>query len=298
LNLTSNFILLGYPIGWALMCDVLLRIPLSLFVKVHNVNLEVPGLQELLDHPVKKHFLVKDLPTPIRNMLFIKRKYMFSIHEIVTRLCYIGLVQFGPQILKEKDQVFVYLNRRTELLDTTSSAAGYHRIEDKPYPITRFIFSSLAVVENYWYEMWNTCINTCLGGRSVVEGKDILLEDLSRKIEMIQALKVKQPEEAEKYDSGFVPGDRKGAAGIDSAFFPHLKRNWNWVNSGQKNMDKKESRSNNPIKITKLSSKLPNVQIRKSIQVIIYISMNITKVMKHYVCNLKIPPYLSVEIEN
>lgn len=225
----------GYPKGWALIRDVLLRMPLSIFVKVHNVNFEVPGLQEYLDHPVKQHFLMRDIPSPIRNLLFLRRKYMFSVHELVTRLCFVGLVQFGPQMLKEKDQVFIYLNRKTELLDTTSSSAGYHKIEDKPYPVTKFHFATMADVEKYWYEMWNTCINTDLGGRNVVEGKDILLEDLPRKPEMIEAVKVKTIAQAEKDDVGFVPGDRKGAAGIDSAFFSHLKRNWNWVNAVQQN---------------------------------------------------------------
>lgn len=223
------------------MRDILLRIPLSIFVKVNNINYEVPGLQEFLNHPVKQHLPVKNLPPSIRNKLYYKRKYMFNIHEIVMKLCYLGLAQFGEQLLKEKDQVFIYLNKNTELLDTTSSAAGYHKIEDKPYPVTKYTFSSMGIVENYWYDVWNTCINTCLGGRSVVEGKDILLEDLSKKIEMIQALKVKQPEEAVKCDTGFVPGDRKGAAGIDSAFFPHLKRNWNWISADQKSIIKKEN---------------------------------------------------------
>ena len=248
--------LLGYPTGWALMCDVLLRLPLSLFVKVHNVTMEVPGLQELLDHPIRRHWLVKDLQPSVRNMLFLRRKYMFSVHDIVTRLCYLGLVQFGPQLLKEKDQVFVYLNRRTELLDTTSSAAGYHRVEDKPYPASAFYFDSEAVVEKYWYEMWNTCINTCLGGRSVVEGNDILIEDLARKPEMIQAQQVRTPTDAEQNDTGFVPGDRKGAAGIDSAFFGHLKRNWDWITSANKCAENKTT-----------LPKLPNAQPRKPPQV-------------------------------
>ncbi|CAB0041962.1 unnamed protein product [Trichogramma brassicae] len=233
----------GYPKGWCLMSDVHLRMPLSMFVKLHNVNSDADGLKELLDHPIKRHMLVKDVPTSLRDILYFKRRYIFSIHELASRLCFIGLLQFGPQMLKEKDQVFVYLNQHSELLDTTSSAAGYHRVEDKPYPVTKFKFSSMTVVESYWYEMWNTCINTCLGGRSVVEGKDIILEDLSRKPEMLSSLKSRAPGEAEKHDIGFVPGDRKGAAGVDSAFFSHLKRNWNWIQTSPKEYNDSKSPS-------------------------------------------------------
>lgn len=31
-------------------------------------------------------------------------------------------------------------------------------------------------------------------------------------------------------DDGLIPGDGKGAGGLDSEFFGHLKRNWFWTN--------------------------------------------------------------------
>lgn len=83
-------------------------------------------------------------------------------------------------------------------------------------------------VEKYWYDMWTICVNTLLGGRVVVHGKDILLEDLNKKIAMMEAVTARTPKETVERDTGAIPGDRKGAAGIDSAFFAHLKRNWNW----------------------------------------------------------------------
>ncbi|XP_076662843.1 general transcription factor 3C polypeptide 1 isoform X1 [Andrena cerasifolii] len=218
----------GWPKGWMLMCDVLLRLPLSVFLKIHFVSFAIPDLDKYVNHPIRKHYLVRDLPIDARNSLLFARKYIFNIHETVTRLCYIGLVQFGPQRLKEKDQVFVYVNRRAELMDTTSSAPGYHIIEDKPYPLIKYNFNSTQAVEKYWYDMWNTCINTPLGGRLVVQGKEIVLEDLAKKSAMMEVVVARSPEEAVKLDTGHLPGDRKGAAGIDSACFPHLKRNWNW----------------------------------------------------------------------
>ncbi|XP_066593076.1 general transcription factor 3C polypeptide 1 [Prorops nasuta] len=239
----------GWPEGWTLMCDVLLRIPLSIFVKIHNVSFIINDLDKYLNHPIQKHYLVKDLPPNIRNTLLYARKYIFGIHDTVKRLCYIGLIQFGPQRLKEKDQVFVYVNRKTELMDTTSSAPSYHKIEDKVYPITRYTFNQTQVVEKYWYDMWNICINTTLGGRQTVVGKDILLEDLNRKVAMIEATIARTAEEAVLKDTGEVPGDKRGAAGIDSAFFAHLKRNWNWSSAINLNNSKKfDSRSvKNPI---------------------------------------------------
>ncbi|XP_072745802.1 general transcription factor 3C polypeptide 1 [Anoplolepis gracilipes] len=218
----------GWPEGWALMCDVLLGLPLSIFVKVHNITFMIPELEHYLNHPIRKHYLVKNLPVTIRNTLLHARKYIFNIHDTVTRLCYIGLVQFGPQRLKDKDQVFIYLNRYTELMDTVSSAPSYHKIEDKVYPVIKYSFERMQIVEKYWYDMWTICVNTPLGGRLAVHGKDILLEDLSKKTAMIEAIVARTPSQTVEMDTGAIPGDRKGAAGIDSAFFAHLKRNWNW----------------------------------------------------------------------
>ncbi|KAK0180773.1 hypothetical protein PV327_003123 [Microctonus hyperodae] len=220
----------GWPEGWALFCDVLLRIPLSMYLKVYNVPFVIPDLNYYIKHPIRQHYLVKDLPTPLRNALLMKRRYIYSIHDIITRLCFIGLIQFGPQKLKEKDQVFIYLNRKSELMDTTSSTAGYHKIQEKTYPVTKYFFDKMQTVEKYWYDMWYICINTRLGGRLAVQGTDIILEELTRKVEMIQTLKPRDVKEAAKFDLGIMPGDKQGAAGIDSAFFSHLKRNWNWGN--------------------------------------------------------------------
>lgn len=83
---------------------------------------------------------------PIRTILLYARKYIFNIHDTITRLGYIGLVQFGPQRLKDKDQVFIYINRRTELMDTVSSAESYHKIEEKEYPTTKYYFDCTQVL--------------------------------------------------------------------------------------------------------------------------------------------------------
>ena len=66
------------------------------------------------------------------NRLLNQRKYIFAVHEVTTRLAYIGVLQFGPQKLKEKDQVFLYLNRKSSIVDTTSSCPGYHQANIYP----------------------------------------------------------------------------------------------------------------------------------------------------------------------
>lgn len=52
-----------------------------------------------------------------------------------------------------------------------------------------------------------------------VTGKDIVLEFLQSKQVMIDAIQPRLPQDALKRDTGLVPGDKRGAAGLDSAFF-------------------------------------------------------------------------------
>lgn len=219
----------GWPKGWALMCDILLRLPLSIFVKVFNVSYVVPDMESYMSHPLRRHYLVKHLPENMRYCLISRRKYIFSVHEVMQRLCFIGLLRFGPQRFKEKDQVFVYLNRRTHLLDTTTSKPGYHQVSDNIiYEEHKYYFSDMVDVDKYWYDLWNICLHTNLGGRLCVAGKDIVLEVLHNKPAMLKSLEPVTPQDIELIDTGEVPGDKRGAGGLDSALFSHLKRNWNW----------------------------------------------------------------------
>jgi len=101
-----NFVnFLGWPKGWAIMCDLLLHLPLCLFVKVFNVSFIIPELEQYLMHPIRRHYLIRHLPSHLRNVLVIARRYIYGIHEVMQRLCFVGLIQFGPQRLKEKDKV-------------------------------------------------------------------------------------------------------------------------------------------------------------------------------------------------
>ncbi|XP_063986134.1 general transcription factor 3C polypeptide 1 [Diachasmimorpha longicaudata] len=252
---------IGWPHGWVLMCDILHRIPLSILVKFYNVPYRMADLDYYLEDPIRKHTLIKDLPTPLRNAILFNRKYIFSFHETITRLCFIGLVQFGPQKLKEKDQVFLYLNKRSELFDTTTSAPSYHKIDEQDYLRQRYYFDKMQVVEKYWYDMWNICINTQLGGRLAVQGTDIILEDLAKKSEMIETLQARSPDEAERRDLGELPGDKRGAAGIDSAFFAHLKRNWNWENFNHNCTSVIEPKKS-PVKTTKRNIHLSKIEAK------------------------------------
>lgn len=137
--------------GWIFIVDVLLRIPLTIFVQIVSVTCESRLLMEYLDHPIKRNLLVKNLPPDLRRYLLNRRRYVTYVMELCKRLCYVGLLQMGKQVMKEKDQVFVFLNRNASLIDTTISDPGYTTISpDKEYVSKEYAFKSLQDVIQYW----------------------------------------------------------------------------------------------------------------------------------------------------
>ncbi|KAJ8939733.1 hypothetical protein NQ314_011019 [Rhamnusium bicolor] len=184
----------GWIDGWALMCDIILRLPISVLCKIHNCPYELPELLEVLNHPIKRFYLVKDLSESIRNAVLFKRKYLFDINETMNRLAYCGLLQFGPQKYKEKDQIFIYLNRRASLLDTTTSEPAYHKISNKEYRQIAFFLNTQADVDSYWYNVYGLSLNTKLNAKQ--GGQLITLVDVSAKPELVRAITSKTPEQA------------------------------------------------------------------------------------------------------
>ena len=51
--------------GWCLLRDVFHRMPLSVFVKIVNVNYRAEELDDYLNHPIKQHFPLMDLPCQV-----------------------------------------------------------------------------------------------------------------------------------------------------------------------------------------------------------------------------------------
>ncbi|XP_040892530.1 general transcription factor 3C polypeptide 1 [Toxotes jaculatrix] len=222
--------------GWAMVGDLLLCLPLSIFIQVIQINYKVDGLEEYLNDPVKQHHLVRVLPPRMRRQLLYKRKYLFSFHENLQKLVYMGLLQFGPvEKFKEKDQVFVYLKRNATIVDTTNAEPHYWLVTespDKPFERRHYTFNTAEDVENYWFDLMCVCLNTPLGvirsKRSVPEEDSApsFVQERSVFVGLAYLLKGS----CEVCDDGSVPGDSKGAGGLDSEFFAHLKRNWLWTN--------------------------------------------------------------------
>ncbi|KAL0617008.1 General transcription factor 3C polypeptide 1 [Plecturocebus cupreus] len=248
-----------FGFGWALVSDILLCLPLSIFIQIVQVSYKVDNLEEFLNDPLKKHTLIRFLPRPIRQQLLYKRRYIFSVMENLQRLCYMGLLHFGPtEKFQDKDQVFVFLKKNAVIVDTTICDPHYNLARSsRPFERRLYVLNSMQDVENYWFDLQCVCLNTPLGvvrcprirkNSSTDQGSDeegslqkeqesaMDKHNLERKCAMLEYTTGSR----EVVDEGLIPGDGLGAAGLDSSFYGHLKRNWIWT-SYIINQAKKES---------------------------------------------------------
>ncbi|XP_072204819.1 general transcription factor 3C polypeptide 1 isoform X2 [Excalfactoria chinensis] len=233
-----------FGFGWALVSDVLLCLPLSLFIQIVQVSYKVDGLEDFLNDPIKKHTLIRFLPRSVRQQLLYRRRYIFTVVENLQRLCYMGLIQFGPtEKFQEKDQVFVYMKRNAVIVDTTICDPHYNLAQSsRPFERRLYVLNTMQDVENFWFDLQCVCLNTPLGvvrcnrpKRSNPQEEEAALameqqsaadkHNLERKCAMLEYTTGSR----EVVDNGTIPGDGLGAAGLDSSFYGHLKRNWIWT---------------------------------------------------------------------
>nr|XP_040041912.1 general transcription factor 3C polypeptide 1 isoform X1 [Gasterosteus aculeatus aculeatus] len=225
----------GFISGWAMVGDLLLCMPLSIFIQVIQVNYKVDGLEEYLSDPVKQHHLIRALPARMKRQLLYKRRYIFSFHVNLQKLVYMGLLLFGPvEKFTDKDQVFVYLRRHATIVDTTSADPHYWLVTEspeKPFERRRYTFNTSEDVENYWFDLMCVCLNTPLGiVRSKRSADNETAPSFLHERHVFAGLAYLLKGSREVSDDWSTPGDGKGAAGLDSEFFAHLKRNWLWTN--------------------------------------------------------------------
>uniref|UniRef100_A0AAY5EMI3 B-block binding subunit of TFIIIC domain-containing protein n=1 Tax=Electrophorus electricus TaxID=8005 RepID=A0AAY5EMI3_ELEEL len=220
-----------YGHGWALISDILISLPLSVYVQVIQINYKVDGLEDFLNDPVKQHYLVKFLPSSLKTQLLHRRKYFFSFCESLQKLCFMGLLHFGPtEKFMDKDQVFIFLKTRATIVDTTVCEPHYNlAIETRPFDRRRYTFSTPQDLENYWFDLLCVCLNTPLGNEPTYEDREGEEPDVAVGTVRHERLQYTLNGSRDVIDDGVTPGDRQGAGGLDSSFFSHLKRNWIWT---------------------------------------------------------------------
>ncbi|XP_028827799.1 general transcription factor 3C polypeptide 1 isoform X2 [Denticeps clupeoides] len=259
-----------YTSDWALTSDILIALPLSLFIQIVHISFKVEGLEEYLNDPVKKHYLIRYLPSNMKRQLLYKRKYVFSFSQCLERLCFMGLLQFGPmEKFQEKDQTFVYMRKHATIVDTTLCEPHYKMAyEMRPFERRRYAFNTAHDLDNFWFDLMCVCLNTPLGvvRQRLQTGEEQESEDAPDKEQQghhrYSRLHYTIKGSVEIIDDMGIPGDGLGAGGLDSDFYAHLKRNWIWnyqINGpqGSFSIETKSIRLRNLLSTHKLSKSVP-----------------------------------------
>lgn len=219
--------------GWCVMNDITYRLPIIILVQMSTRNIEIcktsPEMIELISHPIKRNYPLYFLPEHLQklfNTRILKNSCKIN-YEICKRLCLIGLLKFGPQRGKEIKNTFMFLNRNASLYDTTTSDPGYIAVSDKTYEKITFKFNSSHDVKDYWMKLQEISTSTPLNFRSISDGEnEVEHEPSTSKLSLQCYLQPVEFDKVEEVDDGDIPGDRKGAGGLDSSFMSHIVRNW------------------------------------------------------------------------
>lgn len=214
------------PAGWLYFMDVVSRMPLSLIMRMFRIERDsMDQLRSQLQHPVRQHYLMHQLQ--LENL--IPRLRLQQLYQNTLRLLNnMGLVQVSEaQLGRDGLQRWVYLNRRSCLLDTTTSSGhNYNRISaERQYEELHFEFETRQEITDYWAKLQHICIYTKLG---FLKHRD--RRKTEPRLPPLDFVRICTDfEEAVPFDDGTVPGDRQGAAGLSSKLYAHQFRHWSWV---------------------------------------------------------------------
>lgn len=212
------------PAGCLYLDDVLMCMPVSIFLAVVYVPYKVPGLMELLSHPIKRYILVRDLPAEMRYPLVVRRQYLYRITEVLKYLSTLGLITFvdRPVVSRlEKLNSLIYLHPKSSLINTINQTNHSNGpIENMSiYPKQNYQFTSLSNVNRYWFDLIEIALNT------------YRVKIFSRKQErshIVEVLKqANKPIPMENIEEFKTPlGKSNGPAGFDYDLYLFLRKSW------------------------------------------------------------------------
>ncbi|KAL4226792.1 General transcription factor 3C polypeptide 1 [Mactra antiquata] len=216
----------GYPKGWCLISDCLLIMPVYFFCQIVNVCYQIEGLQDILNHPVKRYYPIMSLPFKLTQQLLHAKKYIQTFLHVCAYLAEMGLLSYGREMLKEKEQTFVYVHHNATLHDTRTSLIGYNKVTrptEEPFPVKMFDVGNLEGHEEFWEFLQIVTLNSSLGMKTYIQ-RD-LDDDVIYGTKSIKEINHAYTPDTIQ-DIGLLPGDCRGGAGLDSSLFSHAVKNW------------------------------------------------------------------------
>uniref|UniRef100_A0A2C9LRY9 B-block binding subunit of TFIIIC domain-containing protein n=1 Tax=Biomphalaria glabrata TaxID=6526 RepID=A0A2C9LRY9_BIOGL len=179
--------------GTCMMGDFILNMPLELFCQMARGAMEAPAGHE---------------------------KYLVLESNIT--ISKIALSQ-SNKINKELEFITIFLHSKAMLLDTRKSLRCYLMTrcpEGETFDILNFHFLNMEEVERYWQDLRRICLFSQMGSSSI--------EDIKGNHGTVTILEAHTPKPFDQMvQENWLPGDRRGAAGLDSSLYGHRSNNWN-----------------------------------------------------------------------
>ncbi|KRZ85972.1 General transcription factor 3C polypeptide 1 [Trichinella sp. T8] len=188
----------------------------------------VQGLMDYLEDPIKRHYLVLDLPEEMRGDMFNSGKLRTALSEVMDKLCFLGLLTQGPRKAQDHScllDVFYFVHSGGYLLDTSTSTCGYAVVS---MPVTRYVeyrhdFDELDDLYLYWVHLRSIVLSTPLGFKA-----------MRNKRQKVTALKTNEllnilPRSTLEETMPIVKkpiGPRIGSAGFIPQLFLHRHSQW------------------------------------------------------------------------
>ncbi|XP_039256526.2 general transcription factor 3C polypeptide 1-like [Styela clava] len=218
-------------VKWLQLGDVATILPLSIFCQFHRINYEVQNIDEWLADEEKRHTLVRHLPQDIRSLLFYKRKYMFSLMLCIEQLTFMGLITMrrgrsGTNVNMPKENMLIYVHKNVSILDTRSSGQQHVKVENKDYEKINIVLNEFVNVEEFWFQLQDICVQTNLGFTQFQESDYDDIKDHLGTAELKKYITFITQHQPKPADDSTIPGDNRGAGGLDSSMYSYLYRNW------------------------------------------------------------------------
>ena len=204
--------------------DLLMCMPVSIFLAIVYVPYKVPGLMELLSHPTKRHILVRDLPAEMRYPLIVRRHYLYRITDVLKYLSTLGLVTFvdRPTLSRlEKLNTLLYLHPSTYLINTINQTNNSNGPIDNinNYPKQIYQLTNFSHVCRFWLDLIEIALNTyrvkIFSRKQERSHITDLLKQATKPILIEQIEPIKNP-----------LGKNNGPAGFDYDLYLFLRKSW------------------------------------------------------------------------
>ncbi|XP_067947598.1 general transcription factor 3C polypeptide 1-like [Watersipora subatra] len=219
--------------GVACLLDLGTQLPLERFLMLVRFPYDVPEITELFEHKIKRLIPVRCLPMKLQSLLLYKRKYINALRETTSLLCMMGLVtniSKAEGSVTYRDISVIYLHKLATYIDTTRGLITADNTEEE-ITAKRHVWKvnkGMCDVDNFWLSLQNTCISTIVKRFGKDKAKNLEEPDTTRH-DIYKAERLKDshsPKVLNEVQEGVIPGDGRGAAGLDTLFFAHLCRQW------------------------------------------------------------------------